>query len=345
MNVYVLDSAFIPIAVIDSFRSLIWTKRYYTCGDFELYLPAERKMLSYLQKDNVIIREDDDIAMIIERAYIQTDTENGDYITVSGRSLESILARRVIMWQTVIDTDDVVQGLKQLVTAHTGNGNPDSYRAFPNFTIDDTLQVLEKLKAQFTGQVLLDAVSSICQRFQIGFKIVLSGTSITMSFYQGSAVDVTFSPEFDNMISSKYVSDASNLANYAIVAGQGEGLSRVTVNVSSATPSPTGLALREMWVDARDISSNNGEIPLDEYAQLLTERGRENLAERDTTQSFEAEIEPQTTFIYKTDYNLGDVVNVINEYGITAHPRIIEIIECWDENGYKMIPTLSVLEV
>lgn len=349
MDVYVLDSSFIPVAVIDSYKSLIWTKRYYTCGDFELYIPANDSLLQYLQEDNFLMREDDDSVMVIESLEVQTDAENGDFFIVAGRSLESILARRVVMTQTVVNADDVVQGIKNLIVSQTGNGNPDSYRAIPNLAIDDSLTVPETLVTQFTGTVLLDAVSQICTRFGIGFKMTATRSrnsyQITLSFYEGSEVDVTFSPEFDNMIESKYVRNYSNFANYAIVAGEGEGTSRIIMNVPRSTPTPKGLALREMFVDARDMSSNNGEISGSDYLDMLTERGMEKLAEHDVTQSFESEIEPQMTYDYKTDYNLGDIVTVANAYGVTAKPRIIEIIESWDDTGYKVFPTFDALEV
>lgn len=349
MDVYVLDSSFVPVAVIDCYQSLIWTKRYYTCGDFELYIPADDSLLPYLKEDNFIARDDDDSVMIIEAVNIQTDAENGDFFIVSGRSLESVLSRRVVMTQTVVNAADVVQGIKQLIVSQTGNGNPSSYRAFPNLVIDDSLEVPENLLTQFTGTVLLDAVSQICKRFGIGFKMAVTRSQnsfqITLSFYEGSEVDVTFSPEFDNLINSKYVCDYSTFANYAIVAGEGEGVNRITMNVPRSTPTPSGFSLREMFVDARDMSSNNGGISSGDYMKMLSERGMEKLAERDVTQSFEAEIEPQMTYKYKSDYNLGDIVTVTNEYGVTAKPRIIEIIESWDETGYTVVPTFDALEV
>ena len=350
MDINVLDRSFNQVAIIDTFKSLLWVKRYYKNGEFELYVPAEESLLQYLQKDFVLTRDDDDTAMIIERVVVKTDAENGDYFIVSGRSLESILARRVILRQTVIVDTDIVQAIKQLVVAHTGNGDPSSYRAFPNFSIDDSLTVPGDFKAQYTGQNLLDTVSAICTQYGIGMKMTLSGANIVLSFYQGSEVDVIFSPEFDDLINSQYASDSSNYANYAIVAGQGEGYNRIIQNIASVPGTISGFDLREIWVDARDINKKDGPeegdvIPQQEYTLMLAERGKEKLAARSVTSAFEAEVEPNTTFKYKTDYHLGDIVTVTNEYGITAKPRIVEIVESWDDTGYKVVPTFDKLEV
>lgn len=345
MVVYILNSAFAPVAVVDVFKSLIWSKRYYTCGDFELYIPANEELRPYLQKDNFVVRDDDDTCMIIERLDIQTDAENGNFFIVTGRSLESILSRRVVLYQTVINAAEAVKGISELITKHTGNGRSTSYRAFPGLSIDsDSFETGFPLKAQFTGDNLLKAVSVLCKRFEIGFKISLSGADMVLSFYQGNDTAVIFSPEFDNLINSDYASDSSNLANYAVVAGEGEGTSRILCMVSKFSPSARGFDLREIFVDARDISSNNGEIGTMDYVEMLRERGLENLAEHEVTSAFSAEVSPELTFTYKTDYDLGDTVTVKNEYGITAKPRITEIIESWDDTGYKVQPVFDVTE-
>ena len=349
MDIYVLDSSYNVIAVIDTFKSLIWTKRYYACGDFELYIPAEKSMLKYLQPDYFLVRDDDDSVMIIEKLWIQTDAENGDYYIVSGRSLESILYRRIFDRQFLIDSNTSLSGviyamIQECTTVHYGSG---TYRQIQGLTVDLNDQFAEEIKAQFTGQTLFDAIISLCQPREIGIKMTLSGTDLVLSVYQGSEVDVIFSPEFDNLINSKYVFDKTTLANQAYVAGEGEGNARRWVSVLNVPFAlrPSGLALRELYVDARDISSNNGEINAYDYGKMLIARGEDKLAEHSLAESFEAEIEPRMTYQYKTDYNLGDIVTVMNEYGVTAKPRIVEIIESWDETGHYVIPTFDTYDL
>jgi hypothetical protein len=326
--------------VIDSFSSLIWTKRYYTCGDFEICIPADDELLEFIKADYFIRREDDDTVMIIERLQIQTDVENGDYFIISGRSLESILARRVITTQILINSMNPILGIKLLVDTCTFG----SRRAIPGLVVDTSFPLDETVTTQFTGNTLINAISSICTRYGIGFKIILSEQTLTLSFYQGEEVNVTFSPEYDNLINSTYVFDYTNYANFAHVAGEGEGRDRRGRGVNTIIES--GLAHREVYVDARDISSNNGEVSSVDYAKMLEERGLQKLeVEHSVTKSFEAEIEPNMTYEYGKDYNLGDIITVTNEYGIISKPRIVEIIESWDENGYTVVPTFEELEV
>lgn len=103
----------------------------------------------------------------------------------------------------------------------------------------------------------------------------------------------------------------------------------------------------ELLRDGREISSNtnSGTLTTDEYNALLAETGNEALAKAMATESFNGSIEPNTNYIFGKDYFLGDIVNIKNEYGISAKVRIIEVIESWDENGYSCIPTFDAEEV
>ncbi|HCC34425.1 MAG TPA: hypothetical protein DEQ02_01835 [Ruminococcaceae bacterium] len=39
MEIRLLDDNFAGISVVDAFTSLIWNRKYYECGVFELYAP------------------------------------------------------------------------------------------------------------------------------------------------------------------------------------------------------------------------------------------------------------------------------------------------------------------
>lgn len=70
---------------------------YYECGCFEVYIAANAKNVEIFQTGRIIGRNDDKEHFgIIESVQIDTDAENGDYLTVSGRFLTSLLSRRII---------------------------------------------------------------------------------------------------------------------------------------------------------------------------------------------------------------------------------------------------------
>ena len=69
--------------------------------------------------------------------------------------------------------------------------------------------------------------------------------------------------------------------------------------------------------------------------------GFEKMAECVQITSFSGKIITGVNYIYKKDYNLGDIVRILNEYGMSVNARITEIIESRDENGYSMEPTFE----
>lgn len=84
-------------AVCDTFSSLLWDIEYYQCGKFEVYIAANPQNIGIFQTGRIVGRNDDNRHFgIIESVKIETDTENGDYLTISGRFLMCLLERRII---------------------------------------------------------------------------------------------------------------------------------------------------------------------------------------------------------------------------------------------------------
>lgn len=79
------------------------------------------------------------------------------------------------------------------------------------------------------------------------------------------------------------------------------------------------------------------------YMVYLLTRGYEKLAEFGAVTSFAGTIEPNTTFEYKKDYFLGDMVTVQNEFGISVGARIVEVVEVNDDNGYNVEPKFKYI--
>ena len=77
--------------MLDKFESFIWTDRFRGYGDFEIYMPVETAALGFLKQDHYLQIQSSDRMMIIEELQTDTNAEEGNHLTVTGRSLESIL--------------------------------------------------------------------------------------------------------------------------------------------------------------------------------------------------------------------------------------------------------------
>ena len=162
---------------------------------------------------------------------------------------------------------------------------------------------------------------------------------------QNTVPFVEFSPEFDNIVNSRYLESKKTLKTVTLVAGEGEGAARkvTTVSLSSGT---SGLDRRELFTDARDISSNvdGGTLSDADYLALLVQRGKEKLAENVATKIFDCETIKDGNFIYGRDYGLGDIVQYRNDAGIEVHARVTEFIRSHDASGEDAYPTFVVID-
>lgn len=355
MNIYVFDKQFTPVAIIDTYVSVIWTTRYFTNGDFELYLQADKKLIDILAEGFYLVREKDmepsgimRNVMIINAREIVTDAENGDNLVITGECLKSILKRRVVADQTVLQ-GTVLNCLKQLVDENIMNPTVAA-RKISNFALgQDTFTDSTKMKKQMTGVNLADAFQDICTSYGIGYDIYLNGGTFYLYFYKGvdrsyaqsENAHVVVSEAFDNLLSSDYKQSKENFANVAYIAGEGEGNERKKTTVGNAA----GLDRFELWVDARNASSNDGEISGADYMAMLEEDGANAIRERDVTTMLSGEIINGVSFQIDDDYFLGDVIQFENDYGISASTRIIEVIYNEDETGVNVIPTFAEMEV
>ncbi|MEG0323767.1 MAG: siphovirus ReqiPepy6 Gp37-like family protein, partial [Raoultibacter sp.] len=331
---------------IDDAESVIWAPRYSEVGDFEIYAAADCNLLELLQPDRYVVRNDSAMVGIIERVKLEVDAEDGDHVTVSGRCAKSILSRRIV-WGLGVFTGTVEDCIRKAI-ADNATAPSMAQRAIPGLLLGERLGLADTLDVQVTGKNLMDTIISWCKAYSYGWEVVLGADRKFLvrlfvgedrSDAQSVNPRVTFSPAFDNLLASNYEYDVTDAVNAVLVAGEGEGINRKMVGVGSAS----GISRRENFVDARNASSKVGDAGLTpvEYAALLTEQGRAHIAENTVAATFDGEIDHATVFTLGEHYFLGDIVNVINEYGVAGTARITEIVECEDAEGHTVTPTFE----
>lgn len=158
---------------------------------------------------------------------------------------------------------------------------------------------------------------------------------------------VIFSPKFDNLINSNYLESTKTLKTIALVGGEGEDTNRKTITVESETMGAgTGLTRRELFVDARGISTtvDGEELSSSEYREQMKQKGREELSKNSLTKSFEGQVETTQIFVYGVDFFKGDIVQIENEYGIQSKSRVIEVVRSQATDGIDVYPTFETVE-
>lgn len=344
----------VRLYIVDMYESLIWTERYSEAGDFELVVPANEENLKIFELDRFVKIKDSTYTMVIESIEMTTDVEEGNKFRISGRSLESIIDRRIIWNQTVLNSK-VQTAVKKLLNENAISPS-DSSRAIPNLIFNErTSEYLDSLtiKAQYTGKNLYEVICEICKTYNLGYTIRLrnDGKMVFSLFYgldrtynQTDNPYVIFSSRFDNVNSSRFIRSSVVKKTVTLVAGEGEGSERKKIAVALDGNPGSGLARREMFSDRRDVSSNDGQISSSEYYAQLTAAGVTALAEQNKKEAFEADVDSQAMFVYGTDFFMGDILQFENEYGIKRTIRVTELIRSDDTSGYKVYPTFNVIE-
>lgn len=344
MNIYVANPTLQTIAIVDYCNSIIWHEKFCGMGDFEIALPAYDGINTIFAKDNLIYRDGNETVMVIEKVQLTTSDESGDEFIVSGRSCDSIIARRIVWGQQTFD-GNVCNCVENLLNNNLINPS-DAARKIDLIEMGNCPYIAQSINKQITGDGLLDSIIEILNNYSLGYKVTMDlgrlggklffhitkGADRSEGNTEGNPV-VKFSPEFDNLPSSEYVFDVSNYKNEVLIGGEGEGSARTYV----AYGGNKGLDRYELFVDARSTSSNEGEIAPDVYLAQLVEEGKEKLAENAIVETFAGEVEECSTYCYGKDYFLGDIVQIENAYGIGAKVRITGVTEKLDDSGHAIV--------
>lgn len=380
---YLLDNELNKKYIIDTYSSAIWAKRYNDIGDCELVISASIENFRKIKECKCIARNDDDMVCKIKKVELQTDEENGDQLILIGNDITDILNQRIVIKQTNFNglVEDYIRTLINDSIIKPTNAD----RKIKNFALANKKGFSETIREQVTYDNVGEKIQKLCKQYGWGYKVTVNNGNFVFALYKGNDISqyITFSHNYDNISTTDYSKDDSNIKNVALVAGEGEGVARKTVTIGNGI----GIDRHELYVDARNISS---EIDYDElitnypngiekvinnviyyqvngtniatltkndageitnvqlcnniYMENLKNTGYEKMSTYTSITSFSGEIIVGMSYKYKEDYNLGDIVNIVNEYGISINVRISEIIENQDDNGYTMEPTFENIE-
>lgn len=353
MEITVYDKEFTPFCIVDDYVSFIWTDRYAKYGDFELYSAVTSSILENLRPGYYLTIRNSDRMMIVEDIVVDTNPEDGDRVTITGKSLESILDRRIVWTQTTLN-GNLQNGIKKLIDENIISPSKES-RKISNFIFEaSTDKAITDLTidAQYTGDNLYDVVTSLCEEHEIGFKITLNDKNqfvfklykgADRSYEQNELPYVVFSPGYENLLTANYKEETSEYKNVALIGGEGEGADRKYEAVGDTS----GLDRRELFVDARDISSNidsETTMSLEDYKKLLYQRGEEKMSEYKLKTEFEGEADTSIMFQFGIDFFIGDLVQISDAYGHEGTSRVVEIVNSTDDTGSKTYPVFETPE-
>ncbi len=327
MELYIYNSNRELAGIVESFEYLRWTRRYSQCGSFELKAIATQENTALLKEGNLIWKNDDEEAGIIE--HLELSQTEQEIITASGRFATSFLARRIV-WQTEKLSGDISICVEQLINNNLINPTDTARKISGISFLSPNLNV--PISTQVSYRNLMDVITELCEVSEVGIKTVFTPSTgiLTVMLYMGIESQAVFSKEYENLTEQIYTISAADYANTALVGGEGEGADRTFVAIASGS----GEARHEIFIDAKDLRKDDFGA---DYIDTLIFRGQSKLNEQAIRYSFDTSVNPHGNLSYKTDYDLGQTVKVISKaWGVSMTTRITEIVETYDANGQSV---------
>lgn len=333
MDLYIYDRKNGLQGIVDAATSVRWRRKYFEPGEVEVHVPATKEHMELLAEGRIIRRIDRKEVAIIEG--IEVDEQD---MAVTGRMLSSVLERAILSKRYTMRGTAEADMLALI---------PEGTRVVPELVAAQVAGVgsSETVEMQATYKNLLTVEERLARAAGLGFRVLFTPGAMTFEVYEG--VDrtvrqsvrpvVIFSDEFQNLAAPKYTKTSTAYKNKAYVAGEGEGDARVVVIVDLST----GEEVRELFVDAKDITKDEGTTDT-EYNAMLRHRGLEKLAECPRVENFEGDGENVENFEYMIDWDLGDIVTVqYTRLGITMHERVTEVEEVYERGVATFTPVFG----
>lgn len=356
MPLRIMTRSFELLDEIDQYESLQITRSWSGLGKVELRTNRYMQGADKLQRGHIIFPHNHlNKAYYIRHKEIELD-ENGkatENWVIIALPLKSWMEQR-ITYPPAHTAYDNKQAKAETVMLHyvTNNAiNPvELKRKMPALVLAPNLMRGQTVSWSSRYKGLAEEMEEIGNLSGLGWNIVpdpdtkqfvfkvLEGRNLTAG--QSILPPVIFSPEFDSLGNLSYTESELDYKNYAIVAGQGEGIDRRVITLGDSA----GFDRYELFVDARDVEEERQEEgqepiprPVEDIEADLVNRGNQKLAEHEQEVFLEGEPLSKSPFVYEDDYDLGDVVTLQHrDWGITMDARITEIKEI-HEGGFRKL--------
>lgn len=364
MELVTLNANHQPAKLVENYDSLIWTERFNTVGDFEIQTGDIDRFMTVLPEGTVVSLRESNVPMIVETHLIEREKNKPTKLIIKGRAFESILDRRIAVsavaaglgdWNVVakipsdvayyiinkicvdgiLSASDIFPAAQvEFVTPAdylTGTG-PNRSFSVPRGQLLSAVLTFLQAEAREDLTTTPDTPAVV----QHGIRAVrpdASGTAVAIEIYTGTDrySTVYFDGTRDLLDDGKYLFSKVGSATSAVVLGQS-----TAVTLEAGTSTPSGMDRRVILVDG----SGSG---VSDQATLV-EHGKISLAEAHATAIFDGSINQDLSpYVYGVDYNLGDIVRLVGDYGLEERARVTEYIRAEDATGVKSYPTLSTV--
>lgn len=355
----VMNSNFKIIDTLKKYTFAQYEDKFREIGTFKV-LAQLVKENNYLfdEKEQYYILFDEFTVGKVEKVVKDSDSEYDKTITITGRLAPVLLTQRVI--NSIVDfTGNSVDYIVTLMQMCFDLDNIDSNRyVYMNVATDDVSEnkELSAINKQVTGGYLWDEIQEAMElddlglffypkltsvysdRFDVETNVrfwtlmLSSGTDRRVRNKEGNEA-IIFSQSLSNISRTAYTKDNESYKNVAYVAGEGEGTDRkwyeLKINQENAVGEQNGWNRFELWIDARDLQSedaNGNKLTQEQYETNIKNRANEKAKENNVSHLYESTVTVRN-LEYRKDFDKGDWVTIKDdELGVIIDAQIVSVI-------------------
>lgn len=357
MVLYSIDSTegtFNREEVIDEFISAIWTERWIEAGEVEVVMPAMHKNLKLLAPGELLGCGGSRELMLLETRSIEAGL-----VTAKGKTIEAYFDELPIPAITMVARGgDIMKGVvsamqdRSFGEAHVHIDGLSVASPDPNETGGSVIEDIPK------GPVYTTLVT-LGKKYQLGQSVVWTKIEdgdhkLVYTTRQGKDLTgqadnaVRFSTALENLGNAKQLLSIAGSKNIFIVNPPDwvdPDLARSSLIWNYSRFDGSIFKYRVLEIDCNDITKES--LPGDNDVERMTHlyrmmdaRQAKAVDEHKKIKAVDGEITPESQFVYKRDYDLGDMVEMQGEYGEPVKGMITEHITSSDESGGRNYPTV-----
>lgn len=384
-TIEILDRNFKRLDILRHYTFSQYNMKFREIGTFTINAPLELNTIFLNREEQYYLLFNGNVHPVVGRVEdVKKESEDEENkLTITGRLALFILTKRIVSG-TINTSGTTLEHMEKLVKENILKAINNRYIPI---TIDDSAvnkNKLSKVDRQVTGGYIWDEFEELLEQDKIGVELYpeivptygiadiysnigkwilkfSSGIDRTKGNIEGNT-PVIFSQQLSNINRVDYERNIENHCNIAYVAGEGEGSNRkwfeIPIN-QEEYKATNGWERSELWIDARDIQSEDGDgnqLTDEQYNALIKQRAEEKAVENDIQESYEATvITKNKRYIYGKDYFLGDFVTVVDtQLGLEFDVQITgitfskqdteEITDIELQYGNKRISPQSILQ-
>lgn len=339
-SIRILDKNINLLGEIDNYEDFILNRRFYNLSEFEFKIKNNKLHTDKLVKNNLIVfdKNYDEVGIILHREFDGIEKKS-DTLFIKGVSLKGLINRRLIVPDVGNDYESC-KGSQETIIKHFVNKNcvnpVNHQRKINRFIIgEDKYRGSEDLwRSSYDN--LSDKIKEICEYCELGWNVKLDHNNKQFIFDLIEGKDLTvdqrinppviFRSDFNNISNRHYIDSIINSRNIVYV-GTKEDASKLVLSIGDSSDFDRMEVFASVSSDNIEDVTKEGNVKLKEYGKLET---------------FELEINPTSTFVYKKDYDLGDTVTIQDRsLNVTMNSKIVEIQESYNKNDVKLKVTFG----